>query len=297
MIDKRVHFKGGVLPYVFLLPQVAVTVIFFLYPAGMAIEEAFYTQDAFGIHPPTFVGLTHFTALFNDRGYLDSFLRTVFFSASVMLLSMGVALLLAAVADYLFKQSRLYRTLLIIPYAVAPVLAGVLWLFLFNPTLGIVAERLQALGIDWNQKVHGVQAMALIILAAAWNHLSYNFLFFFAAMQSIPRSLIEACAIDGAGPVRRFFDLIFPLLSPTTFFLVVTNLIYAFFETFPLIDAVTQGGPGESTTTLVYKVFQDGYVGHRYGASAAQSVVLITIVSLLTFVQFRFVERKVSYAG
>ena len=296
MIDKRAHFQGGVGGYPLLLPQVAVTLNFFIYPAGMAVRQAFYTQDAWGVNAPTFVGLTHYAALLNDPGYLYRFLRTLSFSASVALVSISLALLSSAVADYLFKQSRAYHTFLIVPYAVAPALAGVLWLFLFNPTLGIVAGRLQAFGIDWNPKVHGGQAMTLIIIAAAWNYLSYNFLFFFAAMQSIPHSLIEAAAIDGAGPVRRFRDLILPLLSPTTFFLVVTNVIYAFFETFSLIDAVTQGGPGESTTTLVYKVFQDSYVGHRYGASAAQSVVLIVIVSLLTFAQFRFVERKVSYA-
>lgn len=296
MIGKRAHFSGGVVAYLFLLPQVAVTLVFFIYPAGMAVKEAFYTQDVWGIHPPSFVGFKHFTTLLSDSGYLYSFLRTLWFCGSVAFLSMSLALFLAGVADYLFRQSRVYRTFLIIPYAVAPALAGVLWLFLFNPTLGIVAGRLQALGIDWNHKLSGGQAMTLVIIAAAWNYLSYNFLFFFAAMQSIPRSLIEAAAIDGAGPIRRFRDMIFPLLSPTTFFLVVTNLIYAFFETFALIDAVTQGGPGESTTTLVYKVFRDGYVGHQYGVSAAQSVVLIVIVSLLTFVQFRFVERKVSYA-
>lgn len=293
---KRVHFKVGFAPYLFLLPQLAITLIFFIWPAGLAVKDAFYRQDTWGLKPPQFVGLEHFNTLLHSKDYLDTFLRTLGFSAMIALLSMLVALFLAAAADYLLKQSKIYRSFIIAPYAVAPILAGTLWWFLFNPTLGIIAGWLDMVGVDWNHKINGGQAMTLIIIAAAWNYISYNFLFFLAGMQSIPRSLIEAAAIDGAGPVRRFRDLILPLLSPTTFFLVVMNAVYAFFETFGIIDGITQGGPGESTTTLVYKVYQDGYVGHQYGLSSAQSVILIVIVSLLTFIQFRFVERKVSYA-
>lgn len=293
---KRVHFKSSWLAYAFVLPQIAITLVFFIWPAVLALKQAFYRQDAWGINPPTFVGFAQFESLFSDPEYLHTLWRTLWFSAAITVLSMAVALLLAAIADTFIKRSRWYRTLLIIPYAVAPVLAGALWFFLLNPSLGIVAGWLGHFGIHWNPKINGGQAAGMLIIAGAWNYVSYNFLFFLAGMQSIPKSLIEAAAIDGAGPIRRFRDVVLPLISPTIFFLIVMNVVYAFFDTFSLIDGVTQGGPGNSTTTLVYQVFQDGYIGHQYGKSAAESVLMILLVSILTVIQFRYVERKVSYA-
>lgn len=293
---KRIHYPTSWLPYAFLLPQLAITAIFFLWPAVETLQQAFYQQDAFGLNPPTFVGLDNFQLLWRDIEYRHTFIRTIGFTATTTILSMSIALVLAGCADYLMKQSRLYRSFIILPYAIAPILAGSLWLFLFNPTIGIVAGWLQQLGINWNYHLNGGQAMFLITIAAAWNHISYNFLFLLAAMQSIPRALIEAATIDGAGPIRRFRDIILPLLTPTLFFLIIMNITYAFFDTFAIIHGVTQGGPGNATTTLVYKVFSDGYIGHQDGFAAAQSLVMITLVVLLTMIQFRFVERKVSYA-
>lgn len=293
---KRVHFKVSWLPYAFLLPQLTITSIFFLWPAGETVYQAFTQQDAWGINPPTFVGWENFQTIWTDPDYRHTFWRTIGFTAAVTALSMSVALILAGCADYLMKKSHFYRSFLIVPYAVAPVLAGSLWLFLFNPTLGIVSNWLKDAGIPWNHYLNGNQAFLLVIIAAAWNHISYNFLFFLAGMQSIPRSLIEAAAIDGAGPVRRFRDHIIPLLTPTIFFLIIMNLTYSFFDTFGIIHGVTQGGPGNATTTLVYKVFADGYIGHQHGIAGAQSVIMILLVVILTIVQFRFVERKVSYA-
>lgn len=292
---KRVHFNRPILPYLLILPQVAITLVFFIWPAYRAIEQSLFIEDPFGLSRQ-FVGLEHFATLWHSEAYLDSFGRTFFFAFTVAASSMLTALILAGAADYLLKRSRIYRTFLIIPYAVAPVLAGALWMFMFDPTIGIIASGLDAFGLDWNHKLSGTQAMTLIIIAASWNMISYNFLFFLAGMQAIPRSLIEAAAIDGAGPMRRFFGIIFPLLSPTTFFLLVMNIIYAFFDTFGIIDAITGGGPGDATEILVYKVYKDGFEGMNYGLSAAQSVILIVIVITLTVFQFKFVERKVSYA-
>jgi sn-glycerol 3-phosphate transport system permease protein len=259
-----------------------------------ALYQSFLLEDAFGLSSE-FVWFDNFIELYENPHYLNSFTRTAFFSLAVASLSMGMALFFAALADRVIKGSHTYRTLLIIPYAVAPVLAGTLWLFLFNPTLGIVTYFLEMVGVDWNHKLNGSQAMSLVIVAAAWKQISYNFLFFIAAMHSIPKSLIEAAAIDGAGPVHRFRTIIFPLISPTTFFLLVVNIIYAFFDTFGIIHAITAGGPGNSTEILVYKVFNDGFVGLDLGGSAAQSVVLMFIVVVLTVVQFKYVERKVEY--
>ncbi len=293
-MQKRVHYNTSYLPYLLVAPQIIITVLFFIWPAIQALYQSFLLEDAFGLSSE-FVWFDNFIELYHSEQYLGSFVRTAFFSVAVAALSMGMALFFAALADRVIKGAHTYRTLLIIPYAVAPVLAGTLWLFMFNPTLGIVTYFLEAIGVDWNHKLDSNQAMALVIIAAAWKQVSYNFLFFIAAMHSIPKSLIEASAIDGAGPVHRFITIIFPLISPTTFFLLVVNIIYAFFDTFGIIHAVTAGGPGNSTEILVYKVFNDGFVGLDLGGSAAQSVVLMFIVIVLTVVQFKYVERKVEY--
>ncbi|WP_412553463.1 sn-glycerol-3-phosphate ABC transporter permease UgpA [Shimia sp. MIT1388] len=291
---KRVHFPTSVLPYLLVAPQIIITLIFFIWPASQAVYQSFLIEDAFGLSTE-FVWFENFQILFEDKLYLETFWRTIIFSAAVAVLSMGSALILAAFADRVVRGATTYRTLMIWPYAVAPVLAGALWVFMFNPTLGIFPYILEFIGIDWNHYLNGTHAMLLVIFAAAWKQIAYNFLFYLAAMQSIPRSLIEAAAIDGAGPVRRFWDHIFPLISPTTFFLLVINAVYAFFDTFGIIHAVTQGGPANSTTILVYKVFNDGFVGLDLGGSAAQSVILMILVIAMTVVQFRYVERKVEY--
>ena len=291
---KRVHFPTSLLPYILVAPQVIITLVFFIWPAGQAVYQSFLIEDAFGISTE-FVWLENFVYLATDEQYLDSFGRTIFFSICVALLSMSAALILAGFADRVIKGATTYRTLLIWPYAVAPVLAGALWVFMFNPTLGIFPYLLEFIGIDWNHYLNGSQAMMLVIFAAAWKQIAYNFLFYLAAMQSIPRSLIEAAAMDGAGPIRRFFDHIFPMISPTTFFLLVINAVYAFFDTFGIIHAVTQGGPANATTILVYKVYNDGFVGLDLGGSAAQSVILMILVIIMTVVQFRYIERKVEY--
>ncbi|MFY0310617.1 sn-glycerol-3-phosphate ABC transporter permease UgpA [Leisingera sp. D0M16] len=291
---KRVHFPTSALPYLLVAPQIAITLVFFLWPASQAMYQSFLIEDAFGLGTE-FVWLENFEVLASDPHYLASFQRTAVFSLLVAALSMGFALILAGFAQRVVRGAMFYRTMLIWPYAVAPVLAGALWVFMFNPTLGIFPYFLEFAGITWNHYLSGTQAMALVILAAAWKQVAYNFLFYLAAMQSIPNSVIEAAAIDGAGPARRFWTIIFPLISPTTFFLLVINMVYAFFETFGIIHAVTQGGPGTSTTILVYKVFNDGFVGLDLGGSAAQSVVLMVLVIAMTVVQFRFVERKVAY--
>jgi sn-glycerol 3-phosphate transport system permease protein len=291
---KRVHFPSSPLPYLLVAPQLAITLVFFIWPASQAMYQSFLIEDAFGLGSE-FVWFENFQALWGDQHYLDAFWRTAIFSLLVAALSMGVALILAGFAQRVVRGAMMYRTLLIWPYAVAPVLAGALWVFMFNPTLGIFPYFLDFFGIDWNHYLNGNQAMALVVMAAAWKQVAYNFLFYLAAMQSIPNSVIEAAAIDGAGPGRRFFSIILPLISPTTFFLLVINMVYAFFETFGIIHAVTQGGPGSSTTILVYKVFNDGFVGLDLGGSAAQSVILMVLVIAMTVVQFRYVERKVEY--
>ncbi|MCT9072539.1 sn-glycerol-3-phosphate ABC transporter permease UgpA [Cupriavidus gilardii] len=293
-MEKRVVFRSPWLPYLLVLPQIAITLIFFFWPAGQALYQSVLQQDAFGISLE-YVGAANFMTLWNDPNYVESFRVTAIFAVGVALLGMSFALLLAYFADRALRGAVAYKTLLIWPYAVAPAVAGVLWMFLFNPTLGIVSYVLRQMGVDWNFLLNGDQAMLLVIIAAAWKQVSYNFLFFLAGLQSIPRSLIEAAAIDGAGPWRRFWSIVFPLLSPTTFFLMVINVVYAFFDTFAIIDAVTHGGPFNSTNTLVYKVYHDGFRGMDIGGSAAQSVVLMAIVIALTVVQFRYVERRVQY--
>lgn len=293
-MDKRVTFNHRYLPYLLLLPQVAVTVVFFFWPAAQALKQSFQLPDPFGLSTE-WVGLENFAYLFADPFYLASFQTTAVFSILVTALSLGVALVLAVAADQVIKGSGLYRTFLIWPYAVAPAIAGVMWLFMFQPSIGVFSWYLKLLGYEWNHVLNGTEAMGLVVMASAWKQISYNFLFFLAGLQAIPRSLIEAAAIDGANRWYRFRTIVFPLLSPTTFFLLVVNIIYAFFETFGVIHTITAGGPGQSTTILVYKVYADGFVGQDLGSSAAQSVVLMVLVGLLTVVQFRFIERKVHY--
>jgi len=292
--EKRALFRSQWLPYALLLPQVIVTIVFFFLPAGQALIQSTQIQDAFG-GSLQFVGLDNFRDLFNDALYLESFKVTALFSILVAGLGLTISLILAVFADRVVRSAGVYKTLLIWPYAVAPAIAAVLWLFLFNPTLGIVAHWLTSAGVDWNYLLYGNQALMLVVIAAVWKQVSYNFLFFLAGLQSIPKSLLEAAAIDGAGPVKRFATIVFPLLSPTTFFLLVVNIVYAFFDTFGIIDAATSGGPGQATEILVYKVYKDGFKGLDLGGSAAQSVVLMTIVITLTVIQFRYVERKVQY--
>ena len=293
-IEKRVRFKSAWLPYALIAPQMAVVGVFFFWPAAQALYQSVLTQDAFGTSTE-FVGLLNFERLFADDTYLASFRTTAVFSVLVAVLGLSASLLLAVMADRVLQGTHVYRTLLIWPYAVAPAIAGVLWLFMFAPSIGVVSHALVAAGIEWNHLLDGRDAMALIVMAAVWKQISYNFLFFLAGLQSIPKSLIEAAAIDGARPWRRFWTIVFPLLSPTTFFLLVINVVYAFFDTFAIVDAATQGGPGKDTAILVYKVYYDGFKALDLGGSAAQSVVLMVIVILLTVVQFRYVEKKVQY--
>ncbi len=293
-MEKRVVFQSKWLPYALVAPQIAVTVIFFFWPAAQAVYWSFLVQDPFG-QSSTFVWFQNFTDLFHDSNYLESFKITAVFSLLVAGLGISISLLLATMAERVARGAMVYKTLLIWPYAVAPAVAGVLWAFLFAPSIGIVSYWLRGMGVDWNWNVKGDQAMALVVIAATWKQISYNVLFFIAGLQSIPRSLLEAAAIDGASPMRRFWTIVFPLLSPTTFFLLVINVVYAFFDTFGVIDATTEGGPAGATQILVYKVYFDGVKAADLGGSAAQSVVLMIIVITLTVAQFRFVEKKVQY--
>ncbi len=293
-MEKRVRFRSSWLPWLLVAPQVAIVLVFFFWPAGQALYQSVLQEDAFGASRE-FVGMENFQRLFGDPTYLASFKTTAVFSLLVAVAGLSIALLLAVMADRVVRGATFYKTLLIWPYAVAPAVAGVLWIFMFAPPMGVVAWALQALGIDWNHLLDPHDAMALIVAAAVWKQISYNFLFFLAGLQSIPKSLIEAAAIDGAGPSRRFWTIVFPLLSPTTFFLLVINVVYAFFDTFAIVDATTHGGPGKDTAILVYKLYYDGFKALDMGGSAAQSVVLMGIVIALTVVQFRFVEKKVQY--
>lgn len=291
---RKVVFQGTLLPLVLIAPQIAITVIFFYWPASQAVWQSFLIQDAFGT-TTEFVWFENYEVLFKDANYYNAIGVTAVFSTAVAALSLGIALLLAVMADKQIKGAQGYKTLLMWPYAVAPAVAGVLWLFMFQPSLGVLAQLLRSWGVDWNPLLNGTHAMILVIMAAAWKQISYNFLFFLAGLQSIPKSLIEAAAIDGAGPRRRFWTIIFPLLSPTAFFLLVVNIVYVFFDTFGIIDAVTHGGPAKATETMVFKVFQDGRLGGDLGGSAAQSVILMVLVIALTAVQFKYIERKVHY--
>jgi len=292
--EKRVRFKSWWLPWVLIAPQMVVIVVFFFWPAAQALYQSVLQSDAFGTSTE-FVGLENFERLWNDDTYLASFKTTAVFSLLVAVIGLSVSLLLAVMADRVIRGSAFYKTLLIWPYAVAPAVTGVLWLFMFAPSIGVVSYALRAAGIDWNHLLNGTHAMTLIVMAAVWKQISYNFLFFLAGLQSIPKSLIEAAAIDGAGPWRRFWTVQFPLLTPTSFFLLVINVVYAFFDTFAIVDAATSGGPGKDTAILVYKVYYDGFKAMDLGGSAAQSVVLMVIVVALTVVQFRYVEKRVNY--
>lgn len=293
-MEKRVTFKGIWLPLLLVAPQIVITAVFFFYPAGQAIWQSLFIPDPFGLSMQ-WVGLDNFRYLLGDPFYRASFVTTAVFSVLVTVVSMGVALYLAVLADRLIKGSGTYRTLLIWPYAVAPAVAGVLWLFMFNTRVGVVTWYLGLLGYDWNHVLNEGEAMGLVVVSSAWGRISYNFLFFLAGLQAIPKSVIEAAAIDGARFWTRFRTIVFPLLSPTTFFLLVVNIIYAFFETFGVIHTITSGGPQQATTILVYKVYSDGFVGQDLGSSAAQSVILLVIVSILTVVQFKYIERRVHY--
>ncbi len=293
-MEKRVRFHSRWLPYALVAPQMVITVVFFFWPAGQALFQSTLLQDAFGTSTE-FVGLDNFRTLLADPYYLSSFEITAVFSVLVATLGLTFSLVLAVFADRVIRGAGVYKTLLIWPYAVAPAVAAILWLFLFNPTLGVVAHWLRGLGLDWDPLLNGRDAMVLIVVAAVWKQVSYNFLFFLAGLQSIPKSLIEAAAIDGAGPLRRFLTIVFPLLSPTTFFLLVVNIVFAFFDTFAIVDAATSGGPAGATEILVFKVYKDGFKSLDLGGSAAQSVILMAIVIGLTVIQFRYVERKVQY--
>lgn len=288
-------FKNKLLPYLLVAPQIAVTGVFFVWPAAQAIQQAVLRSDPFGLRT-RFVGLENFKVLFSDPYYLGAIRLSFLFAAAVTLVALSVALLLAVMAHRPLRGARVYKTLLIWPYALAPAMAAVLWLFLFQPSIGIVARALQGVGIAWNYTLDGGQAFFLVVLASVWKLVSYNFIFFLAGLQAIPKSLLEAARVDGASSRRVFWSVVFPLLTPTTFFLLVMNTVYAFIDTFGVIDALTKGGPGKATETMVYKLFVDGYKNFQINSSAAQSVVLMALVILLTSVQFRFIERRVHYA-
>lgn len=294
MQTKRTTFRHKTLPYLLIAPQMAVTIIFFLWPAGQAVKQSFLREDAFGLKT-SFVWFQNYTALFNDPEYLQSVHVTLIFSVAVTALALVAGLLLALAVDRMIRSAKAYTTLLVWPYAVAPAVGGIMWWFMFNPTIGIFPYLLAMLGYDWNHSLKPGDAMILVVIASAWNQISYNFLFFVAGLQSIPGSMREAAAIDGAGPTKRFWTITLPLLSPTTFFLLVVNVVYAMFQTFAVIHATTQGGPAGATDIMVYKVFDDGFIGLNLGSSSAQSVILMAIVILLTVIQFRWVERRVEY--
>jgi len=293
-VIKRVHFNNVALAYGLVALQLTITLVFFIWPAAQALYQSMLVEDAFGLSRE-FVWFDNFKALFADPAYLGSFKRTLIFSTSTTVLALSVALGLAVMADRVIRGATVYQTLLVWPYAIAPVMAGVLWFFMFNPTIGVLAYALRGVGVNWNHFLNGDQAMILVIVAAAWKQVSYNFLFFLAGLHAIPHSLIEAAAIDGASPWKRFWTVVFPLLSPTTFFLLVVNIVYAFFDTFGIIHATTSGGPAQATNILVYKVYNDGFIGLDLGGSAAQSVILMLIVIGLTVIQFRYIERRVEY--
>lgn len=293
-MEKRVTFKGLWLPLALITPQLLITLVFFYWPALQAVYQSFLIQDAFGISTQ-FVWFENYELLFKKADYYSTMLTTLLFSSIVGFLSLSIALLLAVQADKTIKFAKGYKTLLIWPYAVAPAVAGVLWLFMFQPSLGLVSQALRSVGFDWNPLLNSTHAFTLITMAATWKQVSYNFLFFLAGLSAIPKSVIEAAAIDGAKPIKRFWTIIFPLLSPTTFFLIVVNVVYVFFDTFGIIDATTSGGPGKETQTLVYKVYHDGKLGADLGGSSAQSVILMFMVIALTAIQFKYIERKVEY--
>ncbi|WP_369311890.1 sn-glycerol-3-phosphate ABC transporter permease UgpA [Providencia rettgeri] len=294
MSFSRPVFSSKWLPYFLVFPQLLITIVFFIWPATQALWYSLQSIDPFGLSSE-FVGVDNFIQLFQNSYYLDAFYTTMVFSGLVTGCGLLVSLFFAALVDYVIRGSRFYQTLMLLPYAVAPAIAAVLWLFLFSPGRGLITYALESIGYEWNHAQNSGQAMFLVVLASVWKQISYNFLFFFAALQSIPRSLMEAAAIDGAGPIRRFFRISLPLITPVSFFLFVVNLVYAFFDTFPIIDAATGGGPIQATTTLIYKIYREGFAGLDLSSSAAQSVILMFLVVILTIIQFRFIERKVRY--
>ena len=293
-MNQKIYYHNKLLAYLLIAPQILITLIFFIWPAAQALYQSFLVEDAFGLGSE-FVWFENFIFLFEDEYYLDSFGRTALFSFLVAFVSMSFSLILAGFAERVIRGELIYKSLLIWPYAVAPVLAGALWIMLFDPSLGLITYYLKYFDVEWNYKLNGTQAMILVVLASAWKQVAYNFLFFLAGIHAIPKSMIEAAALDGSGPIKRFWTIIFPLISPVTFFLLVINTVYAFFDTFGIIHVMTQGGPANSTEILVYKVYNDGFIGLDLGGSAAQSVILMFIVISLTFFQFRFIERKVEY--
>ena len=293
-MNQRIYYHNKLLAYLLIAPQILITLIFFIWPAAQALYQSFLVEDAFGLGSE-FVWFENFIFLFEDEYYLDSFGRTALFSFLVAFVSMSFSLILAGFAERVIRGELIYKSLLIWPYAVAPVLAGALWIMLFDPSLGLITYYLKYFDVEWNYKLNGTQAMILVVLASAWKQVAYNFLFFLAGIHAIPKSMIEAAALDGSGPIKRFWTIIFPLISPVTFFLLVINTVYAFFDTFGIIHVMTQGGPANSTEILVYKVYNDGFIGLDLGGSAAQSVILMFIVISLTFFQFRFIEKKVEY--
>lgn len=294
MQTKRMTFSNNWLPYLLLAPQIIITLIFFIWPASQALYQSVLRQDIFGFKT-TFIWFENFTRLFADDLYLQSVKVTVIFALGTTFLSMSVALLFAVLVNKMLRSKDVYTAFLVWPYAIAPAVAGVLWWFIFNPSIGILPYALEMFGFNWNHRANASHAMTLVIIAAAWKQISYNFLFFLAGLQSVPQSLVEAAAIDGAGRVKRFWTIVFPMLSPVTFFLLVVNVVYAMFDTFGVIHATTEGGPAQATNILVYKVFRDGFIGMNLGSSAAQSVILMGIVLVLTVIQFRFIERRVNY--
>ena len=293
-MNQKIYYHNKLLAYLLIAPQILITLIFFIWPAAQALYQSFLVEDAFGLGSE-FVWFENFIFLFEDEYYLDSFGRTALFSFLVAFVSMSFSLILAGFAERVIRGELIYKSLLIWPYAVAPVLAGALWIMLFDPSLGLITYYLKYFDVEWNYKLNGTQAMILVVLASAWKQVAYNFLFFLAGIHAIPKSLIEAAALDGSGPIKRFWTIIFPLISPVTFFLLVINTVYAFFDTFGIIHVMTQGGPANSTEILVYKLYNDGFIGLDLGGSAAQSVILMFIVISLTIFQFRFIEKKVEY--
>ncbi|MFZ3109465.1 MAG: sn-glycerol-3-phosphate ABC transporter permease UgpA [Rectinemataceae bacterium] len=292
---KQYEFPSKGLPYLLVLPQMVIVFIFFFWPSAQAIWQSFFLQDPFGGRV-IFVGFENYTHLLSNPDYWASFRVSVAFALAITISSMTIALFLAVQTNKKIKFGSFYKTMMIWPYAVATMVAGVLWLFMFNPNVGVVAWLLKyKMGIDWNHLLNSNQAFLLLTIAASWKQISYNFVFFLAGLQSVPLPLVEAAAMDGAGPTKRFWTIIFPMLSPTTFYLLIMNLVYGFFETFPIVHQVTAGGPGKSTQILVYKVWRDGVMNLDLGSSSAQSVILMIMVIGLTVFQFRFIERKVTY--
>ena len=292
-MERRTLFAGRVLPALLVLPQLVITILFFLFPAYKAFSESVRAANAFGLNT-SFVGLENFATLLGSAAYRATVMRTLVYCASVTALAMAGGLTLAVFADREIRGRGLYRAALILPYAIAPAIASVIFVFLLQPEIGLLTRPLAALGIDWNYALNGGQAFALVILVGAWKQVSYNFIFYLAGLQSIPRALVEAAALDGARGFYRFRTIIWPLLAPTTFFLIVVNVVYAAFDTFALIFALTGGGPGTATETLVVKVYRDGVINLDLGGSAAQSVILMALIVGLTAIQFRFVGRRVT---